>query len=427
MDKPNQITEEIRLQRQQQLPAIIVLLLNTGVMWFGFFMLIPLVALHATRDLGVSAAMAGLVLAVRQFVQQGLGVFIAAAADWLGYRRMMLAGALIRAAGFVYLAFAPDALHLMLSGVLAAVGGACFDSSGKAAMAAISRGYNRESIFSLTSTVGNIGMTLGPLVGVLLLTFDFKIVGLVSASTYLVSFALLFIFVPTIPPASHAGQRLGVAQIFGQLATVRKNKPFMLVSIMLAGYYILSAQINITLPLFTAHLTGNNSSVALIYGINSGLAILFQYFTVQFLRKFLKPISIIGLGTALAGLGLFLVAFAHDLLFLVFCVVIYSFGRMVVEPVFYSITAQFATEDTMASYFGFSSLALAIGGVIGNLLGGWLFDLGSQIGFPALSWFAFGIVSLIVVAGIFGSQFHRTQVSPRQGLPEAVPSPSDQI
>lgn len=418
------------IERRRQLPAIIVLLLNTGLMWFGFFMLIPLVALHATRDLALSAAIAGLVLAVRQFVQQGLGLFIAIAADWIGYRRMMLAGMLIRSAGFAYLAVAPDALHLMLSGVVAAIGGACFDSSGKAALAAVSRGYRRDTIFSLTANIGNIGMTVGPLAGVALLKFDFKVVGLFSASIYLLCFVLLVVFVPPIPPSSvHMGQKHGPAQVFGQLGIVWKNRPFVIICLMLAGYYILYAQINITLPLYTAKITGTDDNIAIIYGVSSGLAIFFQYISVKLLRRWFNPITIIGIGTGLAALGLTLVGFATNLTLLIGCVIVYSIGRLVVEPMAYTITAQYATDDTMASYFGFSSLALAIGGICGNLLGGWLFDLGNQIGIPGLCWYSFGVVGFIIVSGIFWFQYqqalHVRATRLAGGIEPSAASPSD--
>jgi len=52
--------------------SIVVLLATTGIMWFGFFMMMPLLAVHITDDLMLGATIAGVVLAVRQFVQFGL-------------------------------------------------------------------------------------------------------------------------------------------------------------------------------------------------------------------------------------------------------------------------------------------------------------------------------------------------------------------
>lgn len=388
------------IDSHKQLPATLVLLLNTGLMWFGFFMLIPLVALHATRDLGVSAAMAGLVLAVRQFVQQGLGIFIAASADWMGYRRMMLTGMLVRAIGFAYLAVAPDGLHLMLAGVVAALGGACFDPSGKAAMAVVSRGYRPDTIFALVSTVSNVGMTTGPLLGVALLKFDFKVVGLVSACVYIFCFFLLLIFIPVLPPTIIQDKQHRLTQIFKQLGTVWSNHSFVRINLLFAGYYILYVQINITLPLYVAALTGSEDNIVTLYAINSGLAIALQYISVKFLRRWFQPVTIVGLGTGLAALGLVGIVFVHTLPFFLACVVIYSLGRLMVEPMTYTITLQYATPDTMASYFGFSSLALAVGGVIGNSAGGWLFDLGNNNGWQGLCWLVLGGVGLLVIVGV---------------------------
>lgn len=393
------MAQKFEIDIRKRLPATGVLLLNTGLMWFGFFMLIPLVALHATRDLGMSAAMAGLVLAVRQFVQQGLGVFIAATSDAIGYRRMMLAGVLIRAVGFAYLAIAPDALHLMLAGVVAAIGGACFEASSKAALTIVSRGYKPDTVFALAATMGNVGMTAGPLLGVALIKFDFKVVGLVAAGVYIFCYFLLLIFIPHLPPVTRVTSHRA-AQILGQLGTVWHNQPFVLICLLLAGYYVLYVQINITLPLFVNRLTGSDSNIALLYAINSGLAITLQYVSVKFLRRWFRPVTIIAIGTALAGIGLSSMAFAHDMTFLVGCVVIYSLGRLVVEPMAYSVTLQYATADTMGSYFGFTSLALAIGGVLGNLVGGWLFDLGNQSGLPGLLWATMGGTALLVVSGV---------------------------
>ena len=52
--------------------ALVVLLGNTCLMNFGFAILVPLIAIHFTGSLGFTAASIGLVLALRQFSQQGL-------------------------------------------------------------------------------------------------------------------------------------------------------------------------------------------------------------------------------------------------------------------------------------------------------------------------------------------------------------------
>ncbi len=410
---------EHTLSHRKQLTGIIVLLTTTGLMWFGFFMLIPLLAVHITHDLGMGAAIAGMVLAVRQFTQFGLGLFTGALADWAGYRRMIMLGMLVRALGFIWIAWASDVLTLTLSAALAAVGGAFFESSSKAALASLSKGYKRETIFSLSATVGNLGMSTGPLLGVALIKFDFALVGVIAGLVYIVNFFLLWAFVPRI--ASTGNSQHAVQQMFSNLGKVWHNKPFVIITALMVGYYALYSQINITLPLEAARLTGTEDSVSLLYVINSGLAISLQFLSVRYLSHWFKSTTLIGLGTLVAGLGLFLISFVNSYLGLIACVVIYALGRLVVEPTVALVVSEHATDDTLASYFGFSALALGIGGVFGNFFGGWMFDYGREIGIPGLCWWVFGAIGVGVLLAVLVIQ--QVQRPARLSLEATASSP----
>src|SRR5438270_8179377 len=61
-----------------------VLLVDTFLMWGGFFMVVPLIAVHYVDGMGWSAGSVGVVLAVRQFAQQGLTPLSGMLADRFG-------------------------------------------------------------------------------------------------------------------------------------------------------------------------------------------------------------------------------------------------------------------------------------------------------------------------------------------------------
>ena len=387
------------------------MLSTTGIMWFGFFMMMPLLAVHITDDLALGATIAGMVLAVRQFVQFGLGLFAAALSDLAGYRLMMMLGMLIRAAGFFWLAFASDVLTLILSASVSAIGGAFFDSSGKAALASLSKGYKRETIFSLNGTIGNLGMSTGPLAGIALLSVNFTVVGIISAAMYLLNFVVLLVFVPSIAIVGDKTKR-GLGQMFSNIGTVWNDKPFVIITVLLVGYYSIYSQINITLPLISTQLSGSENGISYVYLINSGLNIALQFLVIRLLARFFKPLILIGLGTLVAGVGMFLVSFAGSFVFLLFCVVLYALGRLVVEPMIAVLVSDYATESTLASYFGFSSLAMGFGGVFGSFLGGFLYDLGRQNNLPGLCWWFFGMLGVFVMVGVL--VFRQRQGQPKQ-------------
>ncbi len=392
--------------------SIVVLIATTGIMWFGFFMMMPLLAVHITHDLALGATIAGLVLAIRQFVQFGLGLFTAALADWAGYRFMMMVGMLVRTVGFLWLAFASDVLTLILSASVSAVGGAFFDSSGKAALASLSKGYKRETIFSLNSTVGNLGMSVGPLAGIALLKVDFAVVGVVSAAMYMVNFVILLIFVPSIPVVAGDNTKRGLGRMFNNVGVVWRDRPFVLITVLLVGYYSIYSQINITLPLISTQLSGSADGISYIYLINSGLSIALQFLLIRYLARFFKPLMLIGVGSLVAGLGMFLVSFADSFAFLLVCVVLYALGRLVVEPMISVLVSNYATESTMASYFGFSSLAMGFGGVFGSFLGGYLYDVGLQTGLTSLCWWFFGLLGVVVMVGVMYFSKREGQAAP---------------
>ena len=86
-------------QRARKLGKAFILLDNLLVI-FGFFMVFPLISLHFVDQLGWSATIVGLALAMRQFMQQGLGLFGGSLADRYGAKPLIVCGMLMRAAGF---------------------------------------------------------------------------------------------------------------------------------------------------------------------------------------------------------------------------------------------------------------------------------------------------------------------------------------
>ena len=99
--------------------ATLTLLVNNLLMWGGFFMVIPLISVHYVKDLGWTASLVGIVLALRQFSQQGITVFSGALADRFGAKGLILLGLFVRALGFMSMACAETFPLLLLSSFFA--------------------------------------------------------------------------------------------------------------------------------------------------------------------------------------------------------------------------------------------------------------------------------------------------------------------
>src|SRR5436190_16261036 len=99
-------------------PAAWALFANSALLGLGFYMLYPLLAVHFTADLALPAATVGLVLAVRQFLQQGFGPLGGALSDRIGYKPAILVGLVVRAGGFLLFGLSTALPGLVLGAML---------------------------------------------------------------------------------------------------------------------------------------------------------------------------------------------------------------------------------------------------------------------------------------------------------------------
>ncbi len=392
------------LDRAVRRRGLAVLLADMFLMMAGFFMLVPLLSVYYVERLGFSAAAIGLVLAIRQLTQQGLTLGGGALADRWGAKGVIGWGLLLRAVSFAGLAWAHSFTTLLLLCILAALGGALFDAPSRAAIAALTEPIERARFYSLSGVVGGVGMALGPFVGALLLRTDFALVCFASACLFAVAFVLTMVWLPPIAVALDR-QPMGRG-----IVLALQDRPFVVFTLLLCGFWFLWVQLAISLPLAAQRWGVPEvatpvgafaiNGVALIYALNAGMTIIFQYPLLRLIERWLRPLPIIVLGVALMATGLGLIAIAHNLGMLLMFVAVFALGALLVHPTLQTVTSQMAHHNALGSYFGFSALALAFGGGVGNYVGGWLYDTAARIGWPPLPWLVFGGLGLSVAVGL---------------------------
>lgn len=406
--------------------GLIVLLADAFLMFGGFFMLVPLISVHYVQDLGFTAAAVGFALALRQVLQQGLTLFGGALADRWGAKSLICWGMALRTVSFVGLAWAPSFGLLLLCCALAALGGMLFDAPRSAAIALLTEPSERTRFFTLNGVIGGLGMTAGPLIGALLLSFDFSLVCFGGALCFALAGLITALWLPQIHAASDShsvGHGIWLAA---------HDRAFVVLTMLLAGFWFMWVQLSISLPLvaqrwgvpmLTTPLgTLQINGVAWIYALNAGLTVVLQYPVLRLAERLLRPLPTMMLGSGLMAIGLGLIAFSGGLGALLGCVVIFSLGAMLVQPVQQTVTAEMADPRAFGSYFGFSALALAFGGGLGNYMGGWLYDLAARWQWPMLPWLVFCGVGLAVVVGLL--LLDRAQTQAQGGVAATQPARS---
>jgi Major Facilitator Superfamily. len=122
------------------------LLVDNMLVVLGFFVVFPLISIRFVDQMGWAALMVGIALGLRQFVQQGLGVFGGAIADRFGAKPMIVTGMLLRAAGFATMAIAHEPWLLWFSCFLSGIGGTLFDPPRTALVVKLIRPQHRGAL-----------------------------------------------------------------------------------------------------------------------------------------------------------------------------------------------------------------------------------------------------------------------------------------
>lgn len=399
------------VDRAEQLrrTSLNALLVYTFFMVLGFAMLMPLVSVHFVSNVGLAATVVGAALALRQLTQQGLAVVGGVLADRFGARPMICLGVLLRAAGFASLAFAGDATWLFVALAVAAIGGALFEAPYQAAIASLTNEASRTRYYAASNWVIGLASALGPLVGVALLRWDFRLVCLVAAGCFMLNFIVALL----LPSVGHTPSARPVA---GRVRLVAQDRPFVAFTVIMMGYWFTDVQMYISFPLQAEHLTGSQDSVGIMLAVGATLTVLLQYGLVRLLGRWLAPKHILVAGMVLMALGTSVVGLAKDFNVFLCCVAVVSIGAVMVRPTLQTMIAEMANPKALGTFLGVSSLSLAVGGAVGNMAGGWLIDLARSMHVPHLPWSVYGLVGLLSAVGVG----LLTQRRRRQNAPEGV-------
>jgi DHA1 family multidrug resistance protein-like MFS transporter len=180
-----------------------------------------------------------------------------------------------------------------------------------------------------------------------------------------------------------------------------RDKPYMLLVLTLSGYYIMTVQLMMLVPVTLTELSGSPRSVAWMYAMDAALALTLLVPMARLGERYLSLQARLLAGIGIMCCAVLAMSVAHALLPMFLCVAVFYAGSLVAEPAREALVSRYALPSARASYMGLSRIGLAVGGLSGYLAGGWLLDWSRAVHTPALPWLvlaAFGMLTLAVLA-----------------------------
>lgn len=364
-----------------------VMFLDTFVMALGFYMLVPLLAFHMVDDLGLSVALAGLVNGVRSAGQQGLMLWSGVMADRIGYRNAICLGVIIRAAGFLMFGFVESPVGLVIAAAIAGLGGSLFQPASYAAYGVLTSADSRVTVYSVRELFSNVGFVAGPAAGGLLSRADFTLTCLVAASLFLLAGLLSWVGLRDLPSRVD-----GALEMSAKRRTVRSaltgpsvSRDFLRFTVLAGAGWVLVSQLYLAVPVQASRVLSDPLALGTVYSVAAAVMIFAMIPTVRIIDRLLRPAHAMALATALLASGLSVVGLG-TVATLYVGVMMMSFGQAIFMPIMHGTVSKHSPPGLAASYFGINGVALAVGGLFGSIVGGFL--LGLDPGWVA--WAAFG-------------------------------------
>ncbi|KPI27850.1 major facilitator superfamily MFS_1 [Actinobacteria bacterium OV320] len=384
-------------------PLLRLLILTQLAFNMGFFAVLPFLAGHLGEAVGMAGWLVGFVLGLRTFSQQGLFVVGGALADRYGVRPVVLAGCVLRIAGFGWLGHAEQTWTVIGAVLLIGFAAALFSpavESEVARQAVVheeSGGGPRTRVLALFTVAGQAGAFVGPLLGALLLAVDFRAVCLAGASVFVLVLAAHARLLPQhIPGRSRV-------QVRGGIGPLLRNRRFLALCCAYGTYLLAYNQLYLALPAEVERAAASQAPLAWLFALSSLLVVTAQLPVTRWAGERIDLRRSMAAGLVLIAAGFAVVAVARPagrtgtagLLPAACFVLLLTLGQMLVVPATRAWVTDLADEGRLGLYTGALSSVSGLIVLLGSAATGTLLDAGLP---PAVPWLLLAAVPAAAVA-----------------------------
>jgi MFS family permease len=362
-------------------PRIRSLLWGQFFMNASHFMSVPLLAIYLAKDIQLSPAELGTVMAANLLFAQALPLIAGPFADRYGAKVGMVLGLILRGSGLAGIAL-NDSFYLLVAAASLSGAGVALYETALFGVFGQEPPDQRAKVFAANNQMLNLGVIIGPLVGTL--ASQISIATCFAAGS--VAFFFLALQVSLRPDVSIL--KSNRPYLFAGVASAIKNPDFRLLLVSSMPWYFLFPQLYVAFPLYMSNLRADVSSGA-IFIVNGVVGVTYMVLARNWLTRTAPTRLLLVAYTGAAALFGSMIFSTSIIWFLLF-VAGYTIVETTILPALEVLTSALAHEDSQSTYFGVLSVAGALAGAAGYYVGSWLALRGS----PHSLWAVLGSVGL---------------------------------
>ncbi|XEO75593.1 Multidrug resistance protein MdtH [Candidatus Lokiarchaeum ossiferum] len=325
----------------------------------GSFMIGPFLYLYMSRVFGLSMVEIGLMYTISAIGSLIGGMIGGSLTDKFGRKKIALFGLLVSGASSLTLIFISNInifyIFIGIIGLLGTIGA----PARQAMLADVLTVEKRPEGFSILRIIFNLSATIGPALGGLLASFDFKWLFIGDAISSLITAILFVIKVPETHPS-----KVETSEILPEVASIEtkpekskfgygeifRNWRFMIFVAISALMSLVFRQMGTTLSIFlTEDLSFTPQQYGLLISMNALMVVMMQFWITKRIKMF-SAFIMMAVGSILYGIGLGMYGFIGTLPLAFGAMVILTIGEMVLSPFHQTMVANFAPEDQRGRY-----------------------------------------------------------------------------
>jgi proton-dependent oligopeptide transporter, POT family len=380
----------------------------------AFYGVRAVATLYATRPastggLGVTMATFGTLLLFWNLTQSLIPIFTGGLSDRYGYKQTIFASTVIKALGYLVMAWFPSYWGFFAGAMLLATGTAIFKPGVQGTLIKATNRRNSSMAWGIFYQTVNIGGWIGPLIALQMRLLAWKYVFYINAAVICCNFLLLLTY-----REPGKAERLARQQRVREGREQQRNlalealaelkKPHLTIYLLIFSvWWLMFPMLWDVLPKYIEDWVNTEPMVRVLFGadgtqsalwrfllgmdehgraiqpegivnINAGMIMLTCFLFAGWGAKMRATTSLL-VGTVLIVIALALFGATHLVGFAVLAMIIFSIGEMLASPKFSEFLGNIAPADKKAMWIGFSQAPILIGWTIEGKLGPQLYHV----------------------------------------------------
>jgi multidrug resistance protein len=304
--------------------------------------------------------------------------------DRFGRRNIILISLLLNAAGYVVFAFTHSFWMLILSRVIAGIGGSSIGVA-QAYIADVTTVQERAKGMGLIGVAFGLGFVFGPMLGGIFSKFGYEVTGFASASFSILAFILSYFYLPESLKTLAGNVTQKARKLFDIKAFTAVFQQKSSLFVITLTFFLTFSVANIygTFAILGSQQFGyTDFDNGMLFGIMGLVSAIMQGFLMGKLTKMFTQLQLLIIGFSSLALGLALIPYGSTFLLMSLILGLMSVGTGALQPILLSLISQVASEAEQGMVLGLNQSLSSFARVLGPLWGGYAFQyMGYQIPF----------------------------------------------